>query len=226
VALAGMCVEVAWAAQEFPSGPEHRGVVTLQSYQIFPENRPGNGVYFENRLLLSLPGQTIRDVLPLPKPGRFAYLAVDAQGAARVDAFLQPQDRKVRVNEAGQGFFHLIVTMDDVVYKKLLRAREGRAIADLLPAYRTVDGPTPGELGVAFYHVATVVEPDPLAGNLEKQFGLQLHMALYDEDAVRHYPFLVHNALPQLALAWRGPDRLAYRLEDGRSEELNLTQFQ
>jgi len=230
IALASLGIALggspAAAVQEFPSNPTHRGVIAVDVYQIFPENRPGNGVYIQNKLLLTLQNETIRHVLPLPKAGRFAYLAADAQGKARIGVFVQPQDKQIRLTDVGDGFFHTIVTIDGVVYKKLLRALEGRAIADLLPASKTADGPVAGERGVVFYHVSAAVEPDPSAGNPEKQFGMQLHLALYDEDQVRHYEFQIFSRLPQLTLTWNDAEHMSYKLEDGRSEVLSLSQFQ
>jgi hypothetical protein len=226
MALVAIRAEPVAAVQEYPSNPTHRGVVTFDPFQIFPENRHGNGVYFQNRLLFSAPGETIRNVLPLPKPGRFAYLAVDGQGTARVGLFLQPQDKQVRLSEVGRGFFHAVVSIDGVVYKKLFRVVEGRTVVDLLPASKTADGATPSERGIVFYHVNSVIEPDPNTGNLEKQFGMQLHLALYDEEQVRHYDFLIFNILPQLTLAWSDPEHVTYRLEDGLSEVVSLSQFQ
>lgn len=216
----------AWAVQEYASNPTHRGIVEVSGYQVFPENRPGNGVYYQGRLLVSMPPETIRHVLPLPKAGRFAYLATDAEGNGRVGLFLQPQDKQLRINALGNGFFHATLTLDGVVYKKLYRAMEGRTLADLLASSKTADGPTPGERGIAFYHVSAAIEPDPNAGIAVKQFGMQIHIAMYDEDQVRHYEFPVYNTLPQLALTWTDPEHITYRLEDGRSEILSVSQFQ
>jgi len=219
-------VSAARAVQEYPSNPTHRGVVDVDVYQVFPENRAGNGVYYQGRLMVSLPPETIRHVMPLPKPGRFAYLAVDAEGKGRIGLLLQPQDKQIRLNAVGNGFYHAIMTIDGVVYKKLYRMVEGRTVVDLLSSSKTADGPTPGERGLAFYHVSAALESDPTAGNLEKQFGMQIHVALYDEEQVRHYEFPVYNRLPQLTLSWTDPEHITYRLDDGRSEILSLSQFQ
>jgi hypothetical protein len=231
-AAAGLlATALAWAAgpasavQEFPSNPNHRGVVAFEPYEIFPENRPGNGVYLQRKLLLTLAGETIRHVVALPKPGRFAYLAADAAGKTRVGVFVQAQDKVFRVTEVATGFFHAVVTVDGVVYKKLYRVVDGRAIDDLLSASKTADGAVAGPRGVVFYHVSSTVDQDA-AGTAEKQFALQLHVALYDEDHVRHYSFSILNTLPQLNLAWTDAEHLTYTLADGRSEVLSLSQFQ
>jgi hypothetical protein len=216
----------AWALQEHASNPGHRGIVNLEPYQIFPENRPGNGVYFQGRLLVSLPGETIRHVSPLPKPGRFAYLAADAEGKGRVGVFVQAQDKLNRVNAVGDGFYHATVTLDGVVYKKLYRVMEGRTVLDLLASSKTADGPVAGERGLAFYHISAAIEPDPAAGVAEKQFSMQIHLVLYDEEQVRHHEFPVLARLPQLTLTWSDPEHITYRLDDGRSEILSISQFQ
>lgn len=216
----------AWALQEHPSNPTHRGIVDVDTYQVFPENRPGNGVYFQGRLLVSLSGETIRHVAPLPKAGRFAYLATDAEGKGRVGVFVQAQDKLNRVNAVGNGFYHATVTLEGVVYKKLYRIVEGRAVADLLTSSKTADGPTPGERGLAFYHISAAIEPDPAAGITEKQFSMQIHLMLYDEDQVRHYEFPVLARLPQMTLSWADPEHVTYKLDDGRSEILSISQFQ
>ena len=80
----------AYGAQELRGDAVHRGVVDFAPYQIFPENRPDNAVYFENRLIFTVPNETILQLLPLPKEGRFAYAAAAADGTTRVGLFLQP----------------------------------------------------------------------------------------------------------------------------------------
>jgi len=216
----------AFSVQEYPGNPTHRGVVAYDVYEIFPENRPGNAVYLQRKLLLSLAGETIRHVVPLPKPGRFAYLAADAAGKTRVGVFVQAQDKVARVNEVATDFFHAVVTLDGVVYKKLFRVLDSRTVVDLLSASKTADGAVAGPRGVAFYHVSSTVDGDSIPNSNEKQFGLQLHVALYEEDQVRHYSFSILNALPQLTLAWNDAEHLTYTLADGRSEVLSLSQFQ
>jgi hypothetical protein len=228
LAAAVLCSRAApaLAVQEYPSNPTHRGVVAADTYEIFPENRPGNGVYLQKKLLLTLVGETIRHVVPLAKPGRFAYLAADSAGKTRVGVFVQAQDKVARVTEVSAGFFHAVVTLDGVVYKKLFRVLDGRTVADLLSGSKTADGAIAGPRGVAFYHVSSTVDADAAPSSNDKQFGLQLHVALFDEDQVRHYSFSILNTLPQLNLVWNDADHITYTLADGRSEVLSLSQFQ
>jgi hypothetical protein len=214
------------AVQEYPSNPSHRGVIAIDAYEIFPENRPGNGVYLQKKLMLTLAGETIRHVVPLPKPGRFAYLAADGTGKTRVGLFVQAQDKLAKITEVAPGFFHAIVTLDGVVYKKVLRVMDGKTVLDLLSSSKTADGAVAGPRGVAFYHVSSTVDSAAATTSSEKQFGLQLHVALFDEDQVRHYSFSILNTLPQLNLVWNDSDHITYTLADGRSEVLSLSQFQ
>ena len=226
IAMLGSGAAPLLAVQEYPSNPSHRGVVAIDAYEIFPENRPGNGVYLQKKLVLTLAGETIRHVVPLPKPGRFAYLAADGAGKTRVGLFVQAQDKLAKVTEVAPGFFHAVVTLDGVVYKKILRALDGKTVVDLLTASKTADGAVAGPRGVAFYHVSSTVDAETVTSAGEKQFGLQLHVALFDEDQVRHYSFSILNTLPQLNLVWNDAEHITYTLADGRSEVLSLSQFQ
>ncbi|MCZ6748204.1 MAG: hypothetical protein O7D96_02845 [SAR324 cluster bacterium] len=226
VALSLAATGSAWAVQELDAGPDHRGIVTFEPFRIFPENRAGNAVYFRNRLIFSLPGQTILHILALPKEGRFAYLVQDAQGKNRVGLYLQPQDKEMRLTPVGDTFAHAVMALDGIIFKKLYRVSEELTLSDQLPSSKTADGAAAGERGVAFYHVATVSERAGPGGAPQKEFGMRLHVSLYDDARVLHLSFPVQNALPELTLRWQDPEHLVYTLADGREEVLSLSQFQ
>ncbi|MBI4082569.1 MAG: hypothetical protein HY423_08160 [Candidatus Lambdaproteobacteria bacterium] len=213
------------AQRQFPADARHTGMVQLGPYTVFPENRPDNGVYLNNRLLLSLPRQTIIQILPLPAEGRFAYLARAEDGKVQFGASVLPADAPPRIVAVSPGFYHAVLTLGGVVYKKLYRVVQERSIVDLLPISRTADGMTAGPKGVAFYHVATAEDKGP-AGQSVKTFGIGLHLMLFAEDQVRHLNHGVVNTLPRLDLKWLDDQRLEYKLADGRGEVLSVAQFQ
>jgi hypothetical protein len=212
------------AAEQFPSGPNHRGVAPFEPYLVFPENRPGNGVYLDNRLVFESRDQIVVDVLALPAEGRFAYYALDAQGTGALGVSLKPNDAKPRIDEVTPGFYQVVLVMDGVVYKKLYRIIEHN-ILDLLPSSKTADGPTAGPVGVLFYHVATAIR-ETEDGQTKRGFGLKLHLALFDDDRTRHLDYLITNALPELKITWLDESRVEVGLADGRTQILSLSQFQ
>ncbi len=161
----------AQAAQEFPGDPEHRGMVTIGDYQIFPENRPSNAVYQDNKLVFGVPGETLVQIIPLPLAGRFIYLTRDADGIARLGARLAKSEPEPRITAIGEAFYHAVMVMDGVVYKKLYRIQNDLSVVDLLTSSKTADGMTLGPGGVLFYHVASAQRTDD--GNTV--FGLRQH---------------------------------------------------
>ena len=227
LALAGLALLLAstgWAGRQFPTDTAHRGIVPTGPYQIFPENRPGNGVYLDNRLLLSITEHTITAVKPLAKEGAFVYLLQKPEGGFDLGVQLDSAEPKPRITEVARNFYHAVIVIDGVVYKKFFRVvRAG--IVDLLPNSKTVDGMTVGGPGVLFYHVASMSQGDQ-DGRVVNQFGLKLHLALFEEERLRNLDYPIQNTLPRLKLAWRGDTDIEVHLADGRVEILSISQFQ
>jgi hypothetical protein len=230
-ALLGLCTAIllalapsGWAARELPTDPAHRGIVPFGPYQIFPENRPGNGVYLNNRLVLSVPEHTITGVKPLVKEGRFAYVVRSRFGGTELGVYLPTAEPPPRIKPIAEGFYHAVVVIDGTVYKKLFRLVRD-TIVDLLPNSKTADGMTVGAPGILFYHVSSVATEEQ-DGRLVNQFGLRLHLALFEEERLRHLDYPIMNTLPRLELAWNGDTGIEVRLADGRVEVLSISQFQ
>lgn len=203
------------AAEPLSAGPANRGVVNVGSYQIFPENRPGNAVYGENVLLLSLPGQVIQDVAALPAKNRFIYLA--RQGESRTVAVRNgANDPPPRVTEVSPGYYFVVTVLDGVAYKKLLRVT-GASLVDLLPLSKTADGVTVGPKGLLFFHIG---KAEPRADGTS-MYSLGIHFAPFDENRVRHLPEPVQSTQPSLAFKWLDDSRFRFTLADGTATTLS-----
>jgi len=208
----------AQAVDQLPSGPQNRGVIQFDQYLVFPENRPGNGVYFNNSLLLHQDDLIITDVSGLDVDRRFVYLARDSQGKVSLGVRIsEPADKQPRISEIGKGIYHLLLVLDGVVYKKIYRIVDNKLL-DLLPISKTGDGLTLGPSGVAFYHVAA-------SGGEANTFGMRLHVAMFAEDKRRSLDLTIKNTLPRLNLKWINGDTLAYAQEDGTSTEVKISEF-
>lgn len=203
-------------AETLPSGPTHRGVVTVGNFQIFPENRPGNAVYGENSLLLSLPGQTIQDVIGLPPKNRFIYLA--RQGEIRTVAVRNgSSDPAPRVTEVSPGYYFVTTVLDGVAYKKLLCVASGRLV-DQLPLSKTADGVTVGPKGILFFHIGkSEAQPDG-----KPIFTIGVHFASFEDGKVRHMAESLTNALPTVAFKWLDETRFEFKLADGSTRSLSI----
>ena len=222
--LCAFAAGMAGAAEQFPSSPNHRGLAPYDPYVVFPENRPGNGIYLDNQLVFETPDLTIVDVLPLPVQGRFAYYALNAQGGGTLGVSGKGSDAKPHITEIAPGFFHATMVLDGVVYKKMYRIID-QNILDLLPSSKTPDGAVAGPVGVVFYHVATTERIEE-NGQPKSVFGLRLHLALYEDERTRHLNYVITNALPSVKLTWLDESRIEVGMSEGRSEVLSVAQFQ
>lgn len=223
--LAAVYAHLAWASPALTTDAEHRGIVPFGPYQVFPENRPGNGVYLNDRMVISLPERTIVHVMPFVKKGRFVYLSQNVFGNAELAVHLPPTDPAPRVKKVAEDFYYAVMVMDGIVYKKVYRVVQDSQIVDVLPGSKTAAGVTPGEAGLLFYHVsgASTREQD---GETIYEFNLRLHLLMYEEERMRNLDYPVVNTLPRLRLAWKDANSIEYTLADGRVEVLSLAQFQ
>ena len=223
--LAGLFSTPSQAARELPSDSDHRGIVSFGAFEVFPENRVNNAIYQEGRLLLTVPGQVIKHILPLAEEGRFAYLTQDEAGQSNIGIHMKPDDPKPKIKIIAPGIFFVVNVMEGVVYKKMYRVVQNDTIVDLLQGSKTADGAVAGKNGVMFYHVAGINRSEA-DGKPLTEFKLRLHLLLYDDERLRHLDYPLVNTLPSLKLAWENETSITYGLADGRMETLSIAQFQ
>ncbi len=85
------------AVEIFLRDPDHRGVIEFTPFQIYPENRVGNGIYLEKKLLDSHPQRVILNIVNIKDTDNHVYLFRSAPskicwsaGASRDDGVLVP----------------------------------------------------------------------------------------------------------------------------------------
>ena len=215
----------AHAAPELGTDAQHQGLIAFGDFQIFPQNRRGNGVYLNNRLVFNLPEETLVYIQPLPQPGRMVYLARNNQEELRLGVVLGAGDPEPRVNRLGTRYYHVVLVIDGVVYKKMYHVTNDSTVVDLLPVSKTADGPILGPGGLLFYHVAAANNEEQ-DGKTVSTFDMRLHLVPPDGEQVRHLGYPIINALPRLDMEWIDANRISYRLSDGREGTLSVSQFQ
>jgi len=216
------------AAEPLPTGPTHRGTVAAGPYQIFPENRLGNGVYLDGVLLFALPGQTILGVAQLAPRGRLIYLARSSDGKRTVGVRTLAGDAAPRTSEPAKGYEYVTAGFDGLGYKKFFRITD-TSITDLLPMSRTADGLTIGQKGILFYHVGSSAAAQAAAGAPGEPpagaYGIRLHWLNADTGAVRHLGRTIYSNAPTIKLTWLDDDQFQYTLSDGKTESLDISEF-
>jgi hypothetical protein len=212
-------------AEPLGTGASHRGLIAAGPYQIFPENRSGNGVYLDGALLLSLPGQTIVGVGNIAPNGRFLYVARGGDGKRTTGVNLLPGDTQPRISEPAKGYQYVVAGFDGQGYKKFFRVTDA-GVTDLLPASRTADGLTYGQPGILFFHVGTTaVGPSDQPAAPLGSYGIRLHWLNLATGAVHHLGRPIFNGQPTLKLAWTDDNRIQYTLTDGSTATLNMSDF-
>ena len=222
--LCGVLGAQALGMEQFATGPETRGIKTIGLFQVFPENRADNAVYFRNRLVLTLPGKTIVDVAPISRTGWFVYIAKDEEASSTFKAKLGPQDKVVRITEITAGIFHVRVMIRGVAYKKLYRI-SGGVILDALPTSKTAEGPAASPEGVVFYHVASIVQ-DETDAEAPPVFTLRLHFLPAGSDTVRHLPGAILSTTSRGRLRWLSKTRIRFAFGEGKWAIFNTAQFE
>jgi len=224
------------AAEPLPTGATHRGLIAAGAYQIFPENRLGNGVYLDGKLLFTLPGQMVIGVAQIAPRGRTIYLARTGDGKRTVGVHTLPGDTAPRLVEPVKGYQYVTAGFDGQGFKKFYRVTDA-AVADLLPTSRTADGLTVGARGILFFHVGISAAPAAAPGTVGAPaaageaaapagaYGVRLHWLNPETGAVRHLGRTIYNSLPTLKLTWLDNGQFQYTLSDGKSETLNVSDF-
>ncbi len=223
--LVGALPPAGVSGEKYPSDLQHKGVVLFEPYQVFPENRKGNAIYLNNRMVFSLPEVAITHIMPLPQEGRFVYLTRNDDGNIDLGIHLPPTDLAPRITKVAEAHYYAVMVIDGVVYKKAYRVLQNNSLVDLLPLSKTAAGLVGGEPGVVFYHISTA-QKEEQNGKTVNKFGIILHLSLFDDERLRHLDYPVYNTLPRLNISWVDKSSIQYRLADGRVEVVSISQFQ
>lgn len=224
VVLPGVFLGVqALGLEQFAASPQHGGIKISGQFQVFPENRRDNAVYFRHRLVFTLPGKTIVDVAPISRTSRFVYIARDGEAISTLKANLSPGDKLIRITEITEGIFHLRAMIGGVAYKKLYRV-SGGSILDALPTSKTAEGPAASPEGVVFYHVASITR-DETDAEADPVFTLRLHFLPAGGDTVRHLPSPIFSASSTGRLRWLSKTRIRFSYGEGKGTTFNTALF-
>ena len=84
------------AVETFSRDSEHRGIVDLAPYQIYPENRMGNGIYLDKNLLDSHPQRVILNITSIKNTKSYVYLYRAQNGVLGLDIVKNEADGDAR----------------------------------------------------------------------------------------------------------------------------------
>ncbi len=209
--------------EQWPTGPKHRGVRHYGVYQVFPENRAENGLYVKNTLLVvAPPQQTLTAAYPFTEKGDVAYLTQSRTQARTLKIHLAENNRLAQLKQLASNVYYVVMVLDGVVYKKMLRTSSQR-IEDFLPRVKRAHAPIAGEAGVVFYHINAY---DAKTDDSPALYGMRLHFVAFDGSPLRHFPHTIKAPSAALNLRWTTPTKLRVQSKGRPPQTIATSSFQ
>ena len=215
------------AVEIFSRDSYHRGVIEFAPYQIYPENRVGNGIYLEKKLLDSHPKRVIINIVNIKHTDNHVYLYRGLNGMLGLDIVKNNTGEDVRFWQVDPEFYQYSNRTSGT--RRVFRIFEEKIIP-LLPNLRTGSGVTPSKTHAAFYHISNSKNVTSINQNGQKTtkrvYTFRLHVIKRDlEDLVSLYDLPIKDANYLLKLNWKNEHSLIYKLSNGKEYTIDLRKY-
>ena len=207
-----------FAAETFLQDDDHRGVVHVGEYQIFPEKRWGNGLYLNNELLVTFPNRQILEVYEIPNAESLVYLYAEAQQKLAMGLYDLSQQEQARIKNVDDEFYEVWVFALGI--RKIFRIYQNK-IQSVAPHLRTATGVTPSHSHIAYYHITNseVIEVD---GANQRVYDFRIHILKREAAEPQNLNMIVRDSRSILKLSWVDARTLRYELSDGTLHEIDV----
>ncbi len=209
----------ALAVETFSLPQNKHSTVTLGEYQIFPEKRLGNALYFQKNLLTSFPNFMILDVLPIPDTQSLVYLYADHEKKLAIGLHSMGENQQARIKRVDDEFYEVWVLSHGL--RAIFRIYQNRLMR-IAAHLRTATGVTPSHDHVAFYHIVNSELLTKENGELERIYDFRIHIIKRSAEQPQRLNITVRNNEVRLQLAWVNDKTLRYYLSDGTSQDLDV----
>ena len=185
-----------------PRDATHRGVVDEGGFTFFPENRLGNGLYREGKLLASKTGRSIISAKLIRGTNSVVYLYTalsDELGLGLVNGM---EDGTGRLKRVDTEFYEY--SNQEIGYQRIFRVLNRQIIA-VLDNLRTGTGVTLSDTHAVFYHIvdssSIMVEGDSGEQVSVWNYKFRLHLARRGKPGVVNlYQFTIEDQSLRLNL--------------------------
>ena len=216
-----------WAVESYLRDSAHRGVIDLSPYQIFPENRMGNGIYLENKLLDSHSQRVILKIVNIKSTESHVYLFRDQNGVLGLNIVKAEADRDARFWQIDPEFYQYSNNITGL--KRIFRIFQNN-IQPILPYLRTGSGVTSAATHVIFYHIADSKEVIRLNASGQeiktRLYTFRLHVInrkLGDSKSIEN--LLIQDVNYLLKLVWEDENSVSYKLSNGEKYTVDLLKY-
>ena len=209
------------ALESFPQDENHRGIIEVSDYQIYPEGRLGNAVYELNKLMFSFPDRVILDIMNIPASTSVVYLYEDTENNKALGLFDKSSDHPAKIKRVDEEFYEVWTPSRNM--RKIFRIFQDQLVGVFFQV-KSARGVTPARDHIAFYHITDVKTPEN-DGTETQVFVFKVHLLKRNASKVRTLPVQVENTSPTLKLTWVEETTLRYTLENGTSNDIRIKDY-
>ena len=215
------------AVEIFLRDPDHRGVIEFAPFQIYPENRVGNGIYLGKKLLDSHPQRVILNIVNIKDTDNHVYLYRGLNEMLGLDIVKNDTGEDVRFWQIDPEFYQYSNRTSGT--RRVFRIFQDKIIP-LLPNLRTGTGVTVSQTHAVFYHISNSKNVTSFNQNGQKiarrVYTFRLHVIKRDlEDAVSLYNLRIQDANYLLKLVWENEYSVSYKLSNGKKHIIDLRKY-
>ena len=215
------------AVEIFARDTEHRGVIDFAPYQIYPENRIGNGIYLDKKLLDSHPQRVILNIVNIKNSDNHIYLFRGLNGVLGMDIVKTNGDADVRFWQVDQEFYQYSDRTSGT--RKVFRIFQDQ-IVPLLPHLRTGTGVATSPTHAVFYHISNSKNVTSINQNgheiTNRIYTFSLHLVKRDlADIVSISDLPIQDVSYTLKLDWVNENSVSYKLSNGEKHIIDLRKY-
>ena len=215
------------AAENFSRDAEHRGIVEIGPYQIYPENRMGNGIYLDKKLLDSHPQRVILNIVSIKHSQSHVYLYRGQNGLLGLDIVKNDADGEARFWKIDPEFYQYTNRTSGI--QRVFRIFQNQ-IKPLLSHLRTGTGVAASATHAVFYHITESKDITRINSSgqeiTQKVYTFRLHLINRKFENIESLINLkIQDVSHRLKLKWVSEYSVSYKLSNGENQTVDLRKY-
>ena len=212
------------AVETFSRDSEHRGIVDIAPYQIYPENRIGNGIYLDKKLLDSHPQRVILNITSIKNIKSYVYLFRAQNGVLGLDIVKNEADGDARFWKVDPEFYQY--TNSSFGIQRVFRIYQEK-IVPLLTNIRTGSGVVTSANHAILYHITDSKDITRTTSSgqeiTQRVYNFRLHLINRNFKKIQSlFNLQVQDVSYRLKLKWVNEYSVSYKLSNGKEETVDL----
>jgi len=215
------------AVQNFSRDSSHRGIVEITPYQIYPENRIGNGIYLNKKLLDSHPNRMIINIVSIKNTKSSIYLYKNQNEVLGLGIVKNKADGEARFWKVDEEFYQYSNPTTGI--QRVFRIFKEK-IKPLLSNVRTGSGVTTSPTHAVFYHIidSREITITNASGEdlIQRNYTFRLHVVNRRlENIGSILNLIIKDTSYNLKLSWEDEYSISYKLSNGKKQKIDLREY-